>query len=45
MSGQHQYSSVAAMMRKQPSAAETHLIKPAWSPRVAYKAEGRPRAN
>jgi hypothetical protein len=45
MSGQHQFSSVAAMMRKQPSPAEAHLIKPAWSPRIASRTEGRPRAN
>lgn len=45
MTEQHQFPSVADMMRKDRSPAEAQLIKPAWSVQGAFgrKVEGRAR--
>ena len=37
MTEQHQFPSVADMMREHPSLAEAHLITPAWSPRSVLR--------
>jgi hypothetical protein len=47
MTEQHQFASVADLLRKDRSMAEMHLIKPAWSPQSVFgpKSAGRSKPN